>query len=137
MLLLAIPENMSVNDRAGLLLSFVTENCAAPSFRELNAVFKRVSLKLSTNPSVALVLAVYQLSAALAFICISIEVNYLDIKELLDLTCQTVVYMIKGKGADMINRKTPEEIRKTFNIKNDFTKEDDYQIRWENQWAFE
>ncbi|RYQ80728.1 hypothetical protein Ahy_Scaffold1g106941 isoform C [Arachis hypogaea] len=39
--------------------------------------------------------------------------NYLNIKSLLDLTCQTVADMIKGK--------TPEEIRKTFNIKNDFT----------------
>ncbi|KAE8655948.1 SKP1-like protein 1B [Hibiscus syriacus] len=39
--------------------------------------------------------------------------NYLNIKGLLDLTCQTVADMIKGK--------TPEEIRKTFNIKNDFT----------------
>jgi hypothetical protein len=35
--------------------------------------------------------------------------NYLNIKGLLDLTCQTVAQMIKGK--------TPEEIRKTFNIK--------------------
>jgi len=40
--------------------------------------------------------------------------NYLDIKELLDLTCKTVANMIKGK--------TPEEIRKKFNIKNDFSK---------------
>ncbi|KAM0874460.1 hypothetical protein ACQ4PT_037407 [Festuca glaucescens] len=55
--------------------------------------------------------------------------NYLDIKELLDLTCQTVADMIKGK--------TPEEIRKTFNIKNDFTKEEEEEIRRENQWAFE
>ncbi|CAN6242660.1 unnamed protein product, partial [Urochloa humidicola] len=55
--------------------------------------------------------------------------NYLNIKGLLDLTCQTVADMIKGK--------TPEEIRKTFNIKNDFTAEEEEEIRRENQWAFE
>jgi len=55
--------------------------------------------------------------------------NYLDIKELLDLTCQTVANMIKGK--------TPEEIRKTFNIKNDFTPEEEEEVRRENQWAFD
>ncbi|KAL1322673.1 hypothetical protein HN51_067664 [Arachis hypogaea] len=55
--------------------------------------------------------------------------NYLNIKSLLDLTCQTVADMIKGK--------TPEEIRKTFNIKNDFTPEEEEEIRRENQWAFE
>ncbi|XBI43590.1 hypothetical protein VPH35_108342 [Triticum aestivum] len=50
---------------------------------------------------------------------------------LLDLTCQTVAV------ADMIKGKTPEEIRKTFNIKNDFTPEEEAEIRRENQWAFE
>uniref|UniRef100_A0A2P2MHL7 SKP1-like protein n=1 Tax=Rhizophora mucronata TaxID=61149 RepID=A0A2P2MHL7_RHIMU len=55
--------------------------------------------------------------------------NYLHIKSLLDLTCQTVADMIKGK--------TPEEIRKTFNIKNDFTPEEEEEVRRENQWAFE
>ncbi|XP_047975604.1 SKP1-like protein 1 [Salvia hispanica] len=55
--------------------------------------------------------------------------NYLNIKNLLDLTCQTVADMIKGK--------TPEEIRKTFNIKNDFTPEEEAEVRRENQWAFE
>ncbi|CAJ2646645.1 SKP1-like protein 1A [Trifolium pratense] len=55
--------------------------------------------------------------------------NYLNIKNLLDLTCQTVADMIKGK--------TPEEIRKTFNIKNDFSPEEEEEVRRENQWAFE
>ncbi|CAJ2655386.1 unnamed protein product [Trifolium pratense] len=55
--------------------------------------------------------------------------NYLDIKGLLDLTCQTVADMIKGK--------TPEEIRKTFNIKNDFSPEEEAEVRRQNDWAFE
>ncbi|PIN04559.1 SCF ubiquitin ligase, Skp1 component [Handroanthus impetiginosus] len=55
--------------------------------------------------------------------------NYLNIKGLLDLTCQTVADMIKGK--------TPEEIRKTFNIKKDFTPEEEEEVRRENAWAFE
>ena len=50
-------------------------------------------------------------------------------KGLLDLTCMTVANMMKGK--------TPEEIRKTFNIKNDFTAEEEEEVRKENQWAFD
>lgn len=53
--------------------------------------------------------------------------NYLDIKALLDLTCKTVANMIKGK--------TPVEIRKTFNIKNDFSEEEEKQVRKENEWC--
>lgn len=53
--------------------------------------------------------------------------NYLDIKPLLDLTCRTVANMIKGKS--------PEEIRKTFNIVNDFTPEEEEKIRKENEWC--
>ncbi|KAH7847323.1 hypothetical protein Vadar_024737 [Vaccinium darrowii] len=55
--------------------------------------------------------------------------NYLDIKGLLDLTCQTVADMIKGK--------TPEEIRKTFNTTTSFTPEEEEEVRRENAWAFE
>ncbi|KAG2637568.1 SKP1-like protein 11 [Panicum virgatum] len=55
--------------------------------------------------------------------------NYLNVKGLLDLTCQTVADMIKGKSV--------EEIRQTFNIKNDFTPEEEAEIRKENQWAFD
>lgn len=55
--------------------------------------------------------------------------NYLEIKGLLDITCQKVADMIKGK--------TPEQIRETFNIVNDFTAEEEDEIRRENAWAFE
>jgi len=55
--------------------------------------------------------------------------NYMDIKPLLDLTCAKVASMIKGK--------TPEQIRKTFNIVNDFTPEEEELVRAENKWAEE
>jgi S-phase kinase-associated protein 1 len=58
---------------------------------------------------------------------IILAANYLDIKQLLDVGCKTVANMIKGKS--------PEEIRKTFNIQNDFTPEEEDQIRRENEWA--
>ncbi|CAE7650176.1 sconC, partial [Symbiodinium sp. KB8] len=51
--------------------------------------------------------------------------NYLDIKSLLDLTCAKVASMIKGKNT--------EEIRKQFNIVNDFTPEEEAQVREENR----
>ena len=53
--------------------------------------------------------------------------NYMDIKPLLDLTCATVASMIKGKA--------PEEIRTTFNIANDFSPEEESQVREENKWC--
>jgi len=58
---------------------------------------------------------------------IILAANYLDIKQLLDIGCKTVANMIKGK--------TPEEIRSTFNIVNDFTQDEEDQIRKENEWA--
>ncbi|XP_060858162.1 S-phase kinase-associated protein 1-like [Metopolophium dirhodum] len=51
--------------------------------------------------------------------------NYLDIKGLLDVTSKTVANMIKGK--------TPDEIRKNFNIKNDFTAAEQENVRIENE----
>jgi S-phase kinase-associated protein 1 len=53
----------------------------------------------------------------------------MDIKALLDLACAKVASMIKGK--------TPEAIRKTFNITNDFTPEEEEAVRAENKWAEE
>lgn len=70
---------------------------------------------------------------------IILAANYLDIKQLLyvvfflslswrsnlivsisDVGCKTVANMIKGK--------TPEEIRKLFNIVNDFTPEEEVSL---------
>lgn len=58
---------------------------------------------------------------------IILTANYLDIRPLLEVSCRTV--------ANLIKNKTPEEIRKTFNIENDFTPEEEAQIRREHEWA--
>ncbi|KAJ4950145.1 hypothetical protein NE237_026977 [Protea cynaroides] len=55
--------------------------------------------------------------------------NYLNIKSLLDLTCQTL--------ADCIKDMSVENVRKTFNIKNDYTPREEEKVRDENKWAFE
>jgi len=52
--------------------------------------------------------------------------DYLDIHCLLDLGC--------AKIASMIKNKTPKEIRKTFNITNDFTPEEEANVIKENKW---
>jgi len=58
---------------------------------------------------------------------IILAANYLNIKPLLNVGCKTVADMIKGKST--------EEIRKLFNIVNDFTPEEEAQIKKENEWA--
>ncbi|KAL8166830.1 hypothetical protein V2J09_008329 [Rumex salicifolius] len=55
--------------------------------------------------------------------------NYLNIAGLLDVTCQAI--------ADRIKDLMPDEIRKIFNIENDFTKEEEEALKNEHAWAFE
>ncbi|CAA0828681.1 SKP1-like protein 4 [Striga hermonthica] len=55
--------------------------------------------------------------------------NYLNIPKLMDLTCKTVADMMKGK--------TPEQIRAKFHIVNDYTPEEEAEVRAENEWAFQ
>ncbi|XP_010438976.1 PREDICTED: SKP1-like protein 4 [Camelina sativa] len=55
--------------------------------------------------------------------------NYLNISGLLDLTCKAVADQMKGK--------TPDEMRAHFNIKNDYSPEEEEEVRNENKWAFE
>tara|TARA_B100001094_G_scaffold322499_1_gene371932 strand:+ start:136 stop:615 length:480 start_codon:yes stop_codon:yes gene_type:complete len=56
--------------------------------------------------------------------------NYLEITPLLDLACQCVANYIKAC-------KTPSEIRRRFNIKNDFTPEEEVEVQKENSWCNE
>jgi S-phase kinase-associated protein 1 len=55
--------------------------------------------------------------------------NFMDIKPLLDLTCLAVSISIKGK--------TAAQLREIFNISNEFSPEEEAQVREESQWAQE
>ena len=55
--------------------------------------------------------------------------NYLAIEDLVDLGCTAV--------ADKMRGKTPEQIRVAFDIENDYTPEQEAEVRRENAWAFE
>jgi S-phase kinase-associated protein 1 len=55
--------------------------------------------------------------------------NYLNIQDLLDLACKAVAEVVRGKS--------PEELRKRFNIRNDYTQEEEEEVRRENSSAFE
>ena len=53
--------------------------------------------------------------------------NFLDIKPLLDLGCKTIASQIKGK--------TAQQMRVLLGLPNDFSPEEEEQIRRENAWA--
>ena len=58
---------------------------------------------------------------------LTLAANYLDIKPLLDLCC--------AKIASFIKNRTPEEIRVNLDIVNDFSPEEEAQVRAENKWV--
>jgi len=51
--------------------------------------------------------------------------NYMDIGPLLNLMCAKVATLMRGK--------TPEEIRRVFNIRSDYTPEEEEQVRKEHK----
>jgi len=66
--------------------------------------------------------AEYLAQASPAVLCeLASASYYLDVKPLVDLTCRAIADTIKGKS--------PEEIRSTFNIVNDFTPAEEEQVR--------
>jgi len=60
---------------------------------------------------------------------LTIAANFLGVKPLLELASAKIASMIKGK--------TPEEIRRTFNIVNEFTAEEIAAVEEENRWCEE
>ena len=58
---------------------------------------------------------------------IVLAAHYMDVQPLTNLCCARIATMIKGK--------TPDEIRKTFNIVGDFTPEEENQVREDNNWC--
>ncbi|KAJ4748321.1 E3 ubiquitin ligase SCF complex subunit SKP1/ASK1 family protein [Rhynchospora pubera] len=53
---------------------------------------------------------------------------FLQIKELVDITAHKIADILKGNSV--------EEIRQTFNILNDFSPEEEEEIRRKHHWAF-
>ena len=53
--------------------------------------------------------------------------NYLNLKPLRTVCCKTV--------ANTLKKKSVEQIREMYNIKNDFTPEEEEELRKENEWC--
>lgn len=58
---------------------------------------------------------------------LALAANYLNIVPLLYLVCESIANTIKGK--------TTEEIRIMFNVVNDFTPEEEEQLRKDTEWC--
>ncbi|XP_057828727.1 SKP1-like protein 1A [Cryptomeria japonica] len=56
-----------------------------------------------------------------------VAAKYLEIHNLVDLMCKTI--------ADRIKDKSVEELREIFHVQNDFTPEEEEQVRHETKWA--
>ncbi|PIA62088.1 hypothetical protein AQUCO_00200230v1 [Aquilegia coerulea] len=55
--------------------------------------------------------------------------DYLSVKDLLELMVEKVLSMIRGR--------TPEQMRASFGIENDFTPEEEEEYRSTHRWAFD
>ncbi|KAL6657443.1 hypothetical protein ACP70R_005223 [Stipagrostis hirtigluma subsp. patula] len=62
-------------------------------------------------------------------LAVILAADYLEIEQLLDAACH--------KAADMIKGKTPDEIRASFNLNNDFNPEEERLMAQEHGWAYD
>lgn len=58
---------------------------------------------------------------------LTMAANFLDCQPLMDCGCKRIARLVK-------QCRTPEEIRRRFNIVNDFTPEEEEDLRRENAW---
>lgn len=58
-----------------------------------------------------------------------VAANYLDVKFVLEAGAKHIASLIEGK--------TVEEMREVLGVENDFTPQEEEELRRENQWAFE
>jgi len=94
---------------------------------DLNELLFFATLRLDEIPLHEISLAELPLSERLLQgLVLAYRVQWLSLSQALS---KAVANIVKGK--------TPEEIRRTFNIKNDFTPEEEERVRKENEWCEE
>lgn len=121
-------ENLNINNIKKDTMRRVIEFCKHYKESKLPAIQKPLqSANLSEAINEEWYVKFIDLDKVDDIIEIVIAANFLDIDPLTELSCAKIASMIKGKSV--------EEIRKKFGIENDFTPEEEAQIREENKWA--
>ena len=94
--------------------------------RDLNELLFFATLRLDEIPLDEIPIAEFPRDRLFEGILLAHRVQWLALYQAL---CKIVANMVKGKS--------PEEIRRVFNIKNDFTPEEEERVRKENEWCEE
>jgi S-phase kinase-associated protein 1 len=117
-------------------------NAAASTNTTTTASVGSAALHAALSPSklerpLKKALSDYLTEAERGFINNSDEVNFAVAEAATFLQIESLVELLAAWVASELRGKTPEEMRKRFNIENDFTPEEEKQIREQFKWAFE